>query len=235
MEEERAAFDRLTHQAKLPSGRKAPDAEQTPTVQNQELVSTALTSHGAGHAGPDDVTRADREQPQMRTIELESPPGGSLAPAAAQSTDEKSKRPVWIAIAAVAALLIAVSGYFLTRRVGTEPVPASTVATSTAATAVGGTVSVVAPGRIGLQAFPWGEVTAVKNIATGVDVQVAEKLVTPGSIELPAGRYEITVSNPSYPKPQTQSVEIASGETKVVSFLFRKATEADYPDFGGRL
>jgi hypothetical protein len=103
--------------------------------------------------------------------------------------------------------------------------------TATATDVTDESLTVIAPGRLGLQAFPWGEVVSIRNVDSGEAVEIGAPIVTPGSIELAPGRYEVTLKHPEIAEAQTRSVEIAAGEVEVVSFNLR--SDPGYPDFGG--
>ena len=213
-EEQREAFDRLTQQQALP--KKPSRAEVTPTVQNQELVSTVLTG------------QTPRATP--RTIELATPPDVVASSSEISSEPRPSRSPlVWIGVAALALVLVVV-GVLLTRRGATGTT--SGEATASAEQTAGGDVVVVAPARLGLHAYPWGELAAVKNLASGEAVALSETLVTPASLELPPGRYEITMNGPDG-KPLIKPVELVAGAPALITFRFRTVAADEYPDFGG--
>ncbi|MBI2214303.1 MAG: serine/threonine protein kinase [Acidobacteria bacterium] len=208
-EEQKAAYERLTQQQKLP--RSVLRAEITPTLPNQELIPTIMSG--------------ERLVPHPGTLELE------VHPAADEDAAKPSKPYVWIVAAAIVIVLVVV-GVLVSRRDTTVPTPA-TETTATAEATPGGELTVVAPARIGLHAYPWGELSGVKNLSSGENVELAEKLVTPASLELPPGKYELTMKGPDG-KPLVQSLELTAGEVELVTFQFRKAAVDEYPDFGGK-
>lgn len=208
-EEQKAAYERLTQQQALPRG--GPRAELTPTLPNQELIATVMSG--------------ERLVPRSGTVELEPPPG-TLG-----ETPRKPKTAAWILVA-VAAILLVVIGVLLTRRETPVPAPAATESTATAQETPGGELTVVAPARVGLHAYPWGELAAVKNLANGSGVALSEKIVTPASLELAPGRYELTMKDPDG-KAAVQEIDLAPGEVELVTFQFRKPSPGEYPDFGG--
>lgn len=208
-EEQKAAYERLTQQQKLP--RSVLRAEITPTLPNQELTPTIMSG--------------ERLVPHPGTLELE------VHPAADEDAAKPSKPYVWIVAAAIVIVLVVV-GVLVSRRDTTVPTPA-TETTATAEATPGGELTVVAPARIGLHAYPWGELSGVKNLSSGENVELAEKLVTPASLELPPGKYELTMKGPDG-KPLVQSLELTAGEVELVTFQFRKAAVDEYPDFGGK-
>jgi serine/threonine-protein kinase len=207
-EESKAAYERLTQQQTLP--RSGGRAALTPTMPNQALIPTVMSG--------------ERMVPRQGTIELEAPPE-----AAAGGTG-KGKLVVW-GVGAVLAIVLVVVGVMISQRTSEEP-PPPVAATATAPETSGGELTVVAPARVGLHAYPWGELAGVKNLTSGQTITLAEKLVTPASLELPPGRYELTMNGPDG-KPLVQTVELASGEVELVTFQFRKTSPDEYPQFGG--
>ncbi|HUP50762.1 MAG TPA: protein kinase [Thermoanaerobaculia bacterium] len=99
--------------------------------------------------------------------------------------------------------------------------------------------SIVVPaatGRLGINAFPWATVTAIRNVNTGETIALEEELVTPAPIELAPGKYEITLSNPAYRQPITRVVEVSSGRDELVNVHFADPATASLPQLlgGGR-
>jgi hypothetical protein len=86
------------------------------------------------------------------------------------------------------------------------------------------------PGRVALNAFPWGEVTSIRNVATGAAVALKEA-VTPVSLDLAPGTYEITMSNPSFASPITRKVEVKGGAEQPVNVQFADPATATLPRF----
>lgn len=202
--EEKQAFDRLTGTVPVPR------SKDEPTVRSQELVATMITSEVS--APGDELLRTGK------TGEIESEERGGM-PAVA-----------WIGIGAVLLVVAAVLTYvFWPGRPEPSAVVQTPVTSTTAAPAE--EVVVAAPGRVGLQAFPWAEVVSIRNVESGESVELGTPIVTPGSVELAPGRYEITVRHPDATEPQAKTVEVVSGGQAVVSFALR--SDPGYPDFGG--
>ncbi|HKO57065.1 MAG TPA: PEGA domain-containing protein, partial [Thermoanaerobaculia bacterium] len=86
---------------------------------------------------------------------------------------------------------------------------------------------------LGINAFPWARVTSIRNADTRQEVAIEQGLVTPAPIDLPPGRYEITLSNPSFGAPVTRVVEIRSGEEETLNVALADAEGASLPPFGG--
>jgi eukaryotic-like serine/threonine-protein kinase len=135
--------------------------------------------------------------------------------------------------AAAAVVVIAIVASMWTRETP-QAAPAPVPAVALAAKA-----SVLVPaetGRVGINAFPWATVEEVRNVATGEAVAIEKGLVTPAPIELAPGRYEITLSNPSYRQPVKQLVEVSAGRDELVNVHFTDPATASLPSLlgGGR-
>ena len=89
------------------------------------------------------------------------------------------------------------------------------------------------PGRVALNAFPWGEVTSIRNVTSGAAVELKAPFVTPGPIDLAPGTYEITLSNPSFRSPITRRVAVKAGEEQLINVQFADAATAAVPRFEG--
>ena len=86
------------------------------------------------------------------------------------------------------------------------------------------------PGRVAVNAFPWGEITSVKNVASG-KLESIEKTVTPAPLDLAPGKYEITLSNPSFGAPIVKVIDVRSGEEQLVNVRFADPESAKLPVF----
>ena len=86
------------------------------------------------------------------------------------------------------------------------------------------------PGHIAINAFPWGEITSVRNVASG-KLESIEKTVTPAPFELAPGKYEITLSNPAFGAPIVQVVDVRAGEEQLVNVQFADPQSAKLPVF----
>lgn len=92
-------------------------------------------------------------------------------------------------------------------------------------------VVAVVPGRVALNAFPWGEVTSIRNVANGATVDLKAPFVTPAPIDLAPGTYEITLSNPSFHAPITRRVEVKAGQEQLINVQFADPATATVPRF----
>jgi len=91
----------------------------------------------------------------------------------------------------------------------------------------------VAPGRIALNAFPWGEVTSIRNVANGETIELKAPFVTPAPFELAPGTYEITLTNPAFRSPITRKVDVKAGQEQSINVAFVDPATAPLPRLGG--
>ena len=91
----------------------------------------------------------------------------------------------------------------------------------------------VARARLGINAFPWGEVTAIRNVGSGETVAMSGPVVTPAPIELAPGTYEITLTNPKYPQPLRRTVSLRPGEEQAINVTFVDPSSVSLPRFDG--
>jgi serine/threonine-protein kinase len=87
-------------------------------------------------------------------------------------------------------------------------------------------------GRVAINAFPWGEVTSVKNADTGESIDVGAKLITPAPLDLAPGRYEITLRNPQFAKAITKTVDVRADDDAALDIHFTDPGSAPVPNFG---
>ncbi|HEV8433538.1 MAG TPA: serine/threonine-protein kinase [Thermoanaerobaculia bacterium] len=163
----------------------------------------------------DEVTRLSA--PEVETVltkplvTIPSPPEPKRSPAAA--------------IIVVFALLVA-GAFALFSRHREEPIALKPKPLVAAA------VVPITRGRVAINAFPWGEITAVKNVETGQSIDIGPNLFTPAPLELAPGRYEITLRNPQFPTAITKKVEVTSERDAALDIQFRDPASAPLPDFG---
>ncbi|MEA2235976.1 MAG: eukaryotic-like serine/threonine-protein kinase [Thermoanaerobaculia bacterium] len=170
---------------------------------------TVLTDHGRPVAN-----RELRKVSTTNVVPLPPPPRPRL-------------RWVWIVVVAALAGLIAAAIVNRYRSVAERNAVTETAAVSTA------TPASAAQGRVALNAFPWGEVSSIRNVATGSEIDLKEKVVTPASVDLSPGTYEITLSNPSFRSPVTRKIEVKPGEEQLVNLQFADPATASLPRFEG--
>jgi hypothetical protein len=87
-----------------------------------------------------------------------------------------------------------------------------------------------APSRLGLNAYPWGEVRTIRNAKTGQLLDLKAPLVTPAPIELAPGAWEVEFSNPQFKDPIKRLVELGPGEEQTISVKFSEPQKL--PRFG---
>jgi serine/threonine protein kinase len=138
------------------------------------------------------------------------------APAPVQQ--KKSRAPLIAVIAAILALIAA--GAWILMRPKVVPAPEKPVAA-------------VAPAHLGINAFPWAEVTTIRNVDNGQTVELAKQMVTPVPIDLAPGRYEVTLSNPNFSAPIKKVVSVAAGAEQTLNVQFTDPATVTMPDFGG--
>ncbi|HEY5609989.1 MAG TPA: PEGA domain-containing protein [Thermoanaerobaculia bacterium] len=138
---------------------------------------------------------------------------------------KKSHPIVWAGGLAAAAIVIVVVVLMLgAPKDDAQTIPAGSVVASTVPTST--------TSRLALNAFPWAEVIHVKNLANGKALQFPEQLVTPTSIDLPPGRYEVVLMNPKF-EPITRTIEIAPYEDETLMVEFTAPSESSLPKFEG--
>jgi len=166
------------------------------------------------------------------TMVTPTPKGGSPAAFGHQNLDRvtigssprpsvekpKSRMP-FIAIAAIVVALLAAGTWMLTRQRAVPPEPKPDLP--------------VAAAHLGINAFPWANVTSIRNLDNGQNVDMPSPLVTPAPIDLAPGRYEVTLSNPNFAAPIKRTVQVASGAEQTLNVQFSDPASAAVPDFGG--
>ncbi len=133
---------------------------------------------------------------------------------------------MWIAVA-LALAVIAAAAIMLRKP---EPVVKTTIPSPPP---VAASIVPAAQGRVALNAFPWGEVTSIRNVANGATVDLQAPFVTPAPVDLAPGTYEITLSNPAYRSPITRKVDVKAGEEQTVNVQFADPSTATLPQFSG--
>ena len=179
-------------------------------------------------------------EPLARTVVLRSPPvpppssvpppPPPVGPVAAPAPEPEEALPVpapagsprpapprtarilpWLAAAAVlaAALVLGVLWIVLQRRPAAPATPAAPVTVASPS----GAAPPVASGRTGILvvAAPWAEVRTVRA-AGGGDMPLPPERTTPVLIDLPPGRYTLTLAHPAASAPATCEAEVAEGK-----------------------
>jgi serine/threonine protein kinase len=150
-------------------------------------------------------------------------------------------RARWLAPAAAALALVAGAGWFLTRN---DQPAAPPEVTSPAAMVQAAALpiqtpppaaasAIAAPRRLAINAFPWAAVASIRNLDNGESIDLGAQLLTPATVDVAPGRYELTLTNPSHAKAITRTVTVADGEDTAVTVHFTDPGRAPLPDFGG--
>ena len=148
------------------------------------------------------------------------------APLPAPAPEKKSRLPL-IAVAAI--LIVAIAGWLMFR----QPAPTPVQKTETAAPQPNVNAVPVAAAHLGINAYPWANVTSIRNLDNGQNVELQAPLVTPAPVDLAPGRYEVTLSNPNYKKDIVRTVAVEAGRDETLNVHFSDPNRAKMPDFGG--
>ena len=141
-------------------------------------------------------------------------------------TRRRSSMVLWLAAATLAVAIGVIAVKMYDRRSIPEAKSSPTVVSQP-------TVVAAVPGRVALNAFPWGEVTSIRNVASGAPIELKAPFVTPTPVDLAPGTYEITLSNPSFRSPITRKVEVKAGEEQLINVQFADPATATMPRFEG--
>ncbi|HVE72158.1 MAG TPA: hypothetical protein VNI54_12385, partial [Thermoanaerobaculia bacterium] len=203
---------------------------QKTNVNRPQVVTVAATKESAT------ATVASSRPAAMVTLDRVS-----SGEATVENAEEPKRRIPWVLYAAALVLgLIAVALWTLkkpkpddvvTTTQSTRSVEASTMTATTTVAAIEPIPS--APGHLGINAYPWANVTSVRNLDNGESVDIGPNVVTPAALDLAPGRYEVTLSNPDYPRPITRRVTLAAGADAPLWVNFTDGRSASVPDFGG--
>jgi serine/threonine-protein kinase len=194
----------------------------------------------------------NREPATVISVEQAAPTVASRTPQAVHRTlnrvaavDERppappSARRTWPLYAGAIVFAFLLAGAWMLLRPRPEPpapspqapqsIQASTM-TATTTVAPAAAPIPVAQGHLGINAFPWANVTSVRNLDNGQSVEIGAELVTPAALDLAPGRYAVTLSNGG--KPVTRTVSLGAGGNETVWVSFTDAASAKPPDFGG--
>jgi tRNA A-37 threonylcarbamoyl transferase component Bud32 len=149
--------------------------------------------------------------------------GQALLPAPTVEEPARPRARVWPWLVAAVVLIAAGALYVAGRGAQRAPIARPAAAPP----------PVVARARLGINAFPWGEVTGIRNVASGETIALRGPVVTPAPIELAPGTYEITLTNPKYPQPLRKTVSLRPGEEQAVNVAFVDPASVSLPRFDG--
>ncbi|HET7437498.1 MAG TPA: protein kinase [Thermoanaerobaculia bacterium] len=170
-----------------------------------------------------------QDAPTVITKEIQHVHVGAAGASPAESARETGGRgrpPLHWFAAAIVIVAIAI-GVFMWRK----PAP---VVTAAAAAPVQANVISTAPGRLGINAFPWANVTSIRNVESGQPIDIDAGLVTPAPVDLAPGRYEVTLSNPAFRAPITRTVDVAPGAEATLNVQFTDPAQVSLPSFGAK-
>lgn len=181
------------------------------TVMERNLTASPKT------IGGDDATVMERLGGAAPTAQEHKWTGGAQAEATVlerqitpgEVAPKKKNTAVIAAAAAVVLALLAV--YFMSRKPAETPVAGPTTTTGTAVTTTATTTMPITPGQglLLLSATPWGDIERIVNKSDQTVVALKDES-TPARIELPPGRYIVTLSNEKGTK--TTEVTVRAGE-----------------------
>jgi eukaryotic-like serine/threonine-protein kinase len=136
------------------------------------------------------------------------PPAPPPAPAAAPAaTPRKASVAVLLAAAAlVVAAALGAGAWLLRDRLAGHAVKAAPAASS------GGTTVAAGEGMLVVHAVPWATVVSITD-ASGAARPLPAEAVTPLALEVPAGKYSITLRSPSSGATTVLKTEVRAGET----------------------
>lgn len=138
-----------------------------------------------------------------------------------------------LVIAAVVAVVLALGGWMMTRNRPTPESASAQTPTQASTVSLPSQENVAAQSsRLGINAFPWANVTSIRNLDNGQNVAISTSLVTPTTVDLAPGRYEVTLSNPQFREPITRTVAIEAGVDETLNVTFRDPASATLPNFG---
>ncbi|MEO6326369.1 MAG: protein kinase [Thermoanaerobaculia bacterium] len=184
-------FDRTPRPAPR---QRVPEVEPATGIDDAESPTSIQSQPGARLPSPTGRTVIDRAAPPLPSRKTVVAPRD--APQVLASTRAKKSAGgsrVWMMIAAAAVVILGIAGVILMRR---KPDSASAAKT----------------GSVLLTAEPWGRVVRVRDETRGKPIEDAAivGMTTPVRLELPPGRYSITLKCDSLKQETTQNVEVVS-------------------------
>jgi serine/threonine-protein kinase len=230
-----------------------PELNDTPGAPPPLPVMSELTEEPTRASGP----AVDPHAPTLRdvtgatvqTVATGAP--GDFAQATLERVDVDKhaaapgakRRTGWV-IAAALAVILGIAAAVLWRNQGqagqgaqnvpSPAPPANTTVNVEKPRVTAASTIPVAQGHLGINAFPWANVTSIRNLDNGASVELHGALVTPAPIDLAPGRYEITLSNPAFRNTLTEQVEVRANEDAVVNVHFADPAAAALPRFEGQ-
>jgi serine/threonine-protein kinase len=183
------------------------------TVMERNLTASPKT------IGGNDATVMERLGAAAPTAQEQKWTGGAQAEATVlerqitpdEVAPKKKNTAALAAAAAIVLVLLAVAGYFLSRKPAEAPVAGPSTTTGTAVSPTATTTVPITPGQglLLLSATPWGDIEKIVNKSDQSVVSLTDDS-TPARIELPPGRYIVTLSNEKGTK--TAEVTVRAGQ-----------------------
>lgn len=185
-----------------------------PLPSNAELTGepTKVASRG-------DAQTVLTEAPPPTVVTLEMPAGDAISPPTLHEERGEGRK-----VAAIVAVLLVTLGAAVAMLWPGKDKPAQATKPNVAATIQ----TTVVP--LAINAWPWANVTSIRNADNGQTIELQGPLVTPAPVDLAPGRYEVTLSNPAFPNAITRTVEVASGQDNALHVQF---SDPKMPDLGG--
>jgi eukaryotic-like serine/threonine-protein kinase len=215
----------VSHLAETPGAQGIPVASE---VTDEATRVVAGAKPAVANDAPT-VVSVSSSSATVRTNSASAPASRELVGTLVENTPvaPKSKMPVWaVAVAAVLLVLVGTVMVWKNRSDATRSSPPAPVNSA----AVPGT-----PALLAINAFPWANVTAIRNVETGSQIELKQPLVTPSApIDLPPGRYEVTLANPAFSRPISKTVELRAGDEQIVNVQFSDPAAAPLPRFGAK-
>jgi serine/threonine-protein kinase len=237
-----------------------PGLDDTPGAPPPLPVASELTEEPTRISGPivDPHATTISDVPPSSTIQTVTPGasqdfsqatlsrveagGASAAAEASPAAPSSGRRTGWV----VGAFLVVVAAIVVAVMLSRKPQPAVTpVTTQVASNPSNATMTVEKPrpaapaipmaqGHLGINAFPWANVNSIRNLDNGALVDLPASMVTPAPIDLAPGRYEVTLSNPAFREPITQTIEVHANQDAVVTARFADPAQSVLPRFEGQ-
>jgi eukaryotic-like serine/threonine-protein kinase len=217
-----------------------PSLDDTPGAPPPLPVMSELTEEPTRVSGVAVDPHATTQAGTQATIQTQapSPPPQNFANVAFSRTpvaptlsgEPKPRGRMGWTLGAMAVVIVAIIASVMVTR---KPAPPPTNSTVTVEKPrVDSTAPIpVAQGHLGINAFPWANVTSIRNLDNGAAVDLQVPLVTPAPIELAPGRYEVILSNPAFRRSVTQTVEVLANKEATVTARFEDPAQAAVPRF----
>jgi tRNA A-37 threonylcarbamoyl transferase component Bud32 len=190
------------------------------TAENTAAATRMMPRQGEGRLEPIDVDQASLTVHTDVSIALSESP-------AIATPRPRRLFPFIVPLAVIAALAIGAATMLQNR---SEP-----LSIAPRPRRVDASVVAIAQGHLGINAYPWANVTSIRNLDSGRTVALKVPLVTPAPIDLAPGRYELTLSNPAYPKPIVKMVDVKAGQEQTLYVPFADASQLTLPKLTGSL